>query len=227
MCVQDIQNTSLDLAILPDDIIRKIRKLYFESYLKPSLLSNSEFIQVIGCRRRFFTNSNYDDYSFLEKAINWLGSYVNSFDPEIASCESLYRGGPQYREYHKHNKYCWVDSIYICVDDFGTESVHDTMSLLKAYLQNLNYNVFVRARQIKLDLKVYENYIYHILQKQNIPIENFEWKSLNFHIDFKKQIAYFTDSCGQSSRFIYIEVFENYDHAEYNKNYIPWFVYFP
>ena len=215
---------------LPNDVIEKIRRIYFEAYVKPKMMDAFEWLPVVGCERHF-----QQPASFVLRVANWTRFYLDSFFPVVARVEPDARGGAAYREYIATNKLCWVNVVEICVDDFGTFEICEIMTSIKRWFQQLYEVVQVRGRRIRLILGHNElKSVDFAIRNGNIDAneKQLEWKPLMLKIDFSKNLAYFEDpSDGRKSRFVMDDNSERSSHYRatrlLQKDWIPWLVYLP
>ena len=203
---------------LPNDVIEKIRNVYFIEYVKPDMLRNAPWMALQGCKSNFL---QIRFNCFLADVVEWAASYLHSFYPRIAMNEL--RGGAEFREYNRTHKYCWVDVVDI---DVGTKGDSRSMTDIKLWFQQ-EFNVVLRNRSIRLEFKSrIKPIVQWALNHSNIEIDStiFEWKPLTLKIDFVDECAYFVDpSDGRKSRRTYKR---NGEHVAVEDP-IPWLVFFP
>ena len=212
------------LSDLPNDVIEKIRNAFFIEYVKPKMMMNAPWLALQGCRHNF-TRIHTDSFmtNFVARVVGWTMSYLHSFYPSISMNEL--RGGKEYREYAKTQKFCWVDVVDIEVIGETRRNMTD----LKLWFQQEVDCVLLRHRSIRLDFKSHiESTIAHLLRQENIEMTRFEWKPLILKIDFSSELAYFEDpSDVRRSRLVYKHNGEYDDVAAPVKDPIPWLVFFP
>lgn len=198
------------MQVLPNDIIEKIWKTYFTMYVIPMI---PIWKPLYGCRIN--TSLSYDGNSFLSKVISWASCYLHSFYPKYMKSESR-----DYCNYLENHKCCWVDMIYIQVDDgIDIEDVQLEFQKLFQYIEISN-------KSIRIDFKSYiYDWVIFYMNASDIDMREFEWKSLILKIDFRNEKAYFEDPYTK-------EISKRaYDHGgKYDfctRRQIPWLVFFP
>ena len=208
----------MNINHLPNDVIEKIRREYFELYVKPTMLP--VWRPVLGCkidRNKKIDNANAN--ASFECIAQWALLYLKSFHPLHMLIDR------KFREYIlQFNKYIWVDTVYI-------EVKCDDMTHVKLIFQQYFDVVEICKNKIRIDFKTeISDWVTLIMNACDIDMALFEWKPLLLKIDVAKELAYFEDpSDGRRSRIIFGELDYDLDYIENIENIenIPWFVFIP
>jgi hypothetical protein len=201
------------MSELPNDIIEKIWKAYFTMFVIPDI--RLWWKPLHGCR--FNHNITYYGEDFITNVVGWTSSYLHCFWPSFNTWES-----PEFREYLKTHKYCWVDTVYIKADGCDME---DIKFKFQKYFHNGSVEINSNNK-IRIDFKhYYMDSVKFSLNHCEIDTRDFEWKSLDLKIDGHNKIAYLEDPyTKQKSKRLY-DNSHKYDYKPDST--IPWLVYIP
>lgn len=192
---------------LPNDIIEKIWKIYYSTYVVPLVPT---WKPIHGCL--VDTSISYYGKGFLTNIIHWASQYLHTFWPTYMKLESR-----EFCKYLETHKYCWVDTMYIELHGINSEDV-------KLEFQKHFKYIEVCDNKIRIDFKSYiQDWVSFILHECDIDMCNFEWKPLTLHIDGYNEIGYFEDPYTRQKSRRYYDIKYNYN---YNPGvHIPWFVF--
>ena len=203
----------MELDLLPNDVIEKIRKIYFTTHVLPTI---KIWYPVYGCTPRECQRD-----CFASRVVYWASIYLYCFHPYFSIDEHK-----TFREYMRTNKYCWANTITIEIDSHSAD-IRNDMTSIKLALQQRFTCIEVCGKSIRFHLKhEIQDWVSLVLRQLDVDESRFEWKPLILRIDFQRGMAYFEDpSNGKISHRVYLD--NEYDDYPRVIDPIPWFVYIP